>query len=239
MLFLLIAVVSALYATVGQAGGTGFVAVMAIASVPTDEIRITALALNIIAAGYATVQLMVARTVNWRLLGIFLASSVPAAFLGGYIVLGGKVASTMTGLLLLAACATLIVRRHIAGEARTIAKPIALAIGATTGFASGLSGIGGGVFLAPLLIVLGHISPKRIAGLAPPFILANSVVGFAGALFAGHRLSMTAVPLMAAAFLGSVAGTAVGLRWQSETVIRYVLAAVLAVAGAELLTRAI
>jgi hypothetical protein len=238
ILAILIAAVSALYATAGQAGGTGFVAVMALAAFPTGEIRVTALALNIVAAGYATARLISARTVDWQLLGTLLIASAPAAFFGGCIVLGGKAAAIVTGLLLLAACAALLIQQHSAGEGRTISTPLALAIGVATGFASGLSGIGGGVFLAPLLIVLAHMSPKRVAGLSPPFILANSIVGLAAVLFAGQRLSFASLPLMLAALGGSIIGTAVGLRWRSESVIRYILAIVLAVAGAELIIRA-
>jgi hypothetical protein len=90
-----------------------------------------------------------------------------------------------------------------------------------------------------LLIVLGNMSPRRVAGLSPPFILANSVVGLAGVLFAGQRLTFAALPLMLAALAGSMIGTAIGLRWRSEIFIRYVLTAVLAVVGAELLSRTI
>jgi len=238
ILDLLIAGVSALYATAGQAGGTGFVAVMALASLPADEIRITALALNVVAAGYATVRLIMTGGMNWPLLGTLLATSAPAAFLGGLIALGGNMAAAVTGILLLAACAALILRRHDAGEGPPIAKPVALVIGGATGFASGLSGIGGGVFLAPLLVMVGKMSAKRVAALSPPFILANSVAGLAGVVFAGQRLSVAVFPLMLAALVGSITGTVIGLRWCSETAIRWVLAAALALAGAELMIRA-
>jgi hypothetical protein len=116
MLAFLIAAISALYATAGQAGGTGFVAVMALASFPTGEIRVTALALNIVAAGYATARLTMTRTVDWPLLVPLLMASVPAAFLGGCIALGDKVAASVTGSLLLAACIVLVVQRRDASE---------------------------------------------------------------------------------------------------------------------------
>lgn len=237
MLAGLIAAVSALYATAGQAGGTGFVAVMALASFPTDEIRGTALALNVVAAGYATMRLWFARTIDWPLLGLLIAASLPMAFLGGCIALGGVFYSALTGCLLLAACAAMIVKRQGAGG--TVSRPLALGIGTATGFASGLSGIGGGVFLAPLLVLFGGMPARRVAGLSPPFILSNSIAGLAGILFAGHRLAFGLWPLMVAALVGSIAGTAIGLRWRSEILTRYVLVAVLAVAGAELLIRSV
>lgn len=230
MLPFLIAAVSALYATAGQAGGTGFVAVMALASFPTDQIRPTTLTLNVVAAGYAVARLWGARSIDWPLLGVLFAASLPAAFVGGYIALGGAIYSALTGALLLAACAAMILTRQ--GDGGTVSLPVAVGIGAVTGFASGLSGIGGGVFLAPLLVLFGGMRASRVASLSPPFILANSIAGLAGLMFAGHRLSVAAWPLMLAALAGSVIGTAIGMRWRSDALIRYVLAAVLAVAGA-------
>ncbi|HEY3637023.1 MAG TPA: sulfite exporter TauE/SafE family protein [Rhizomicrobium sp.] len=237
MLAGLIAAISGLYATAGQAGGTGFVAVMALASFPTDQIRATALALNVVAAGYATARLCFVLSIDWSLLGVLIAASLPAAFLGGYIALGGAFYSAVTGCLLLAACVAMLVKRQ--GDGGAVSRPVAIGIGAVTGFASGLSGIGGGVFLAPLLVLFARMPVSRVAGLSPPFILANSIAGLAGILFAGQRLAFGSWPLMVAALVGSIAGTAIGLRWRSEILTRYVLSAVLAVAGAQLLIRAV
>jgi uncharacterized membrane protein YfcA len=105
----------------------------------------------------------------------------------------------------------------------------------TAGFLSGLTGVGGGVFLAPLLIALGWASPKRAAGISAPFILANSGIGLAGVLSAGQRVPADAVVLAPAALLGAVAGTWIGLRFMSEQATRWVLAAILGFAGARLL----
>ncbi len=237
ILDILIAAISALYATAGQAGGTGFIAVMALDAYPAREIRITALTLNVVAAGYATARLIFARGVDWPLLGMLLAASAPAAFLGGWLAFSERPTAILTGMLLLAACIALLARRH-SGVERSIPKPIALLIGGATGFASGLSGIGGGVFLAPLLVMIADLPPTRVAGLSPPFIFVNSVFGLAALQISGQHLSFSALPLMAAALAGSFIGAAIGLRWRSETTVRYILAAILAVAGAELLVRA-
>jgi uncharacterized membrane protein YfcA len=235
---ILVAAISALYATAGQAGGTGFVAILALFAYPSNEIRITALTLNVVAAGYATILLVMTRKIDWALLSSLLMASVPSAVLGGYIALGDQIAAAVTGFLLLAACAAIIVGRVATKDNRTVSLPLALTFGAITGLASGLSGIGGGIFLAPLLIMFGRLSPVRLVGLSPPFILINSIAGLAGVVLAGQRLSLTAWPLMLAALAGSIIGTGIGLRWRSEALIRYVLAVVLAVAGAELLIRA-
>jgi uncharacterized protein len=111
----------------------------------------------------------------------------------------------------------------------------ATTIGAVVGFASGLTGVGGGVFLAPILITLRWASPKQTVALSAPFILTNSVVGLAGAMYVGQAPSAQTWVYALAAFAGAVLGTSVGLRWLSQTMTRYTLAAILGAAGLQLL----
>jgi uncharacterized protein len=111
----------------------------------------------------------------------------------------------------------------------------AISIGAAVGFVSGLTGVGGGVFLAPLLIALQWASPKQTAALSAPFILANSVVGLAGAMYAGQTPAVDTWLFTLAVLGGAMIGTIVGLRWVSQTMTRYVLAVVLGAAGVQLI----
>src|SRR4029077_5074748 len=103
MLALLFGVVSLLYATVGQAGGTAFLALMAFASFPSNEMRPTALLLNIVAATFSTWQFNRGSLVDWVKLGPFLLASIPTALIGGFIVLDERLYKTVTGLILLLA----------------------------------------------------------------------------------------------------------------------------------------
>jgi uncharacterized membrane protein YfcA len=103
------------------------------------------------------------------------------------------------------------------------------------GFVSGLTGVGGGVFLAPILIALHWASPKQTAVLSAPFILANSAVGLVGAMVIGQTPSPETWVYAIATLAGAMIGTTVGLRWLSQAVTRYVLAAILATAGLQLL----
>jgi hypothetical protein len=100
---------------------------------------------------------------------------------------------------------------------------------------SGLTGVGGGVFLAPLLIALHWASPKQTAALSAPFILANSAVGFAGAFYAGQVPTTDTWLYAFAALAGAMIGATIGVRWLSQTKTRYALAAILSVAGIQLL----
>ncbi|MBI5321747.1 sulfite exporter TauE/SafE family protein [Bradyrhizobium sp.] len=236
MLTLLFGAVSLLYATVGQAGGTAFLALMAFASFPSNEMRPTALLLNIAAATYSTWLFNRGSFVDWAKLKPLLIASLPTALVGGFIVLDENVYNAMTGIVLLAAAAILAFRRRKDGEPDH-STPLwgAIAIGAGVGFVSGLTGVGGGVFLAPILIALHWASPKQTAALSAPFILANSAVGLVGALYAGQVPSGHAWLYAVGALAGAMVGTTVGLRWLSQAATRYVLAAVLGSAGVQLL----
>lgn len=111
---LLFGVISLLYATVGQAGGTAFLALMAFAAFPPTEMRPTALALNIVAAAYSTWVFNRNKVVDWRKLRPLLLSSLPTALAGGLIVLDERVYKTTTGIVLFLAGAATILRREFA-----------------------------------------------------------------------------------------------------------------------------
>jgi len=234
-----IGIASLLYATAGQAGGTAFLAVMTLAASPAPEMRPTALVLNILAGGYSTWRLHRASAVDWPLFATLALPAIPAAFLGGLIVLSARLYFLLTGLLLIVAAIILVAKRtrKCVDEPRVEASLATTVIGAGAGLLSGVSGVGGGVFVAPLLITLGIASARRTAGVSAPFILANSVVGFVGTFLAGQRVTSEVGWYAAAAMLGSIAGTTIGLRWMSDRSTRFVLAAILLVGGLRLLSR--
>jgi uncharacterized protein len=230
--------VSLLYGTVGQAGGTAFLAVMAVAGFPAAEMRPTALLLNIVAAGYATWRLSQRDATDWRLLLPLTVPSLATAFLGGLVALDGAFYFILTGLLLVGAAFLTVLKRRSDGMRERPVRPLpAACAGAGAGLLAGLTGIGGGVFLSPLLVVLGWASARGAAALSPPFILCNSVLGLAGALLAGQRPAAGTGLYAVGALAGAMLGTAVGLRWMSDKATRYVLAAILLFAGVRLLFR--
>lgn len=229
-----LAAVSLLYAMAGQAGGTGFLAVMGLASVAPEQMRPTALWLNILASGYATARLW--RVLDYPTLARVILPALPGALVGGMLALPAGLYTLTTGGLLLAAAVLLMARPAGQGSERMAAGPAALA-GAVAGLLAGLTGVGGGVFLVPVLVGFGWLSARRAALISPPFILANSVIGLAGVTWSGQRAS-AALPVFAlAAVCGAIAGTAIGLRWMNERTTRIVLALVLAAAGVRLVLR--
>jgi uncharacterized membrane protein YfcA len=234
----LIGCVSLLYATAGQAGGTAFLAIMTFAAFPASEMRATALLLNIVAAGYASWRLHRKGSIDRKMLLPLTMPSLLAAFLGGLLVLAGQTYFILTGLLLIAAAALMVFKRTSdVAQQRQIHFLWAASVGAGAGFISGLTGIGGGVFLTPVLVAAGWASPRRAATLSPPFILCNSAMGLIGVLLAGQRLAPGILLYSAATLAGAVAGTAIGLHWMSERTTRYALAAILLFAGVRLLLR--
>jgi uncharacterized protein len=232
---LLFGVISLLYATVGQAGGTAFLALMAFAAFSPSEMRPTALALNIVAAAYSTWVFNRKKVVDWRKLRPLLLSSLPTALVGGFVVLDERVYKTTTGVVLLAGATMVFQRELVADQDRETPIWGALSVGAVVGLVSGLTGVGGGVFLAPALIALHWASPKQTAALSAPFILANSAVGLVGVLLAGQSPSSHFDLYALAALGGAIVGTAIGLSWLSEAATRYVLAGILLAAGIQLL----
>ena len=233
-----IACVSLLYATVGQAGGTAFLAVMAFASFPAAEMRATALFLNILAAGYATWNVRRRIAPDRKLLLRVTAPSLMAAFLGGLVVLDGHDYFALTGVLLVIAAVIMILKRASDDPGgRPVESLPAGLVGAGAGMMSGLTGVGGGVFLTPMLIGLGWASPRRAAALTPPFILCNSVLGFAGVVLAGQRLAPSSALYAVGALIGAVIGAFIGHRWMSGQATRYLLAFILLGAGLRLLFR--
>lgn len=234
----LIGGVSLLYATAGQAGGTAFLAVMAFAAFPATQMRPTALLLNIVAAGFATWRLHRRAAIDRKLLLNVTVPSLMTAFAGGLIVLEGRAYFTLTGILLVVAATLMIFKRSADTlKARPVRLLPAAAFGAAAGFISGLTGVGGGVFLTPALITLGWTSPRHAAQVSPPFILCNSILALGGVVLAGQMPAPGSSVYALGALAGAMAGTAIGQRWMSERGTRYVLTVILLFAGIRLLFR--
>lgn len=227
-----------LYASVGHGGASAYLAAMALAGIAPAEMRPVALQLNILVSAIATVKFWRAGHFRWPLLWPFAAMSIPAAYLGGAITLPGSAYKVLVGLVLLYAGWQLWWSARAGEElrpARSLPVPLAMAIGAGLGLLSGLTGVGGGIFLSPLLLLTGWAGTKQTSAVAAPFILVNSVA----ALAAGLVRNPVPPPdyawwLMAAVLAGGWAGAEYGSRRFANPRIRQLLAVVLAVAGGKM-----
>jgi hypothetical protein len=239
-LFLLLAggifAIAVLYSSVGHAGASGYIAWMSLLSLAPAVIRPTALALNILVASIATWQFTRAGHFSWRLFWPFVALAMPAAFVGGYVTLPTAAFKLLLGFALLCAAG------HFAFSAGQTDRPTsppplpaALAVGAGIGLLSGLTGTGGGIFLTPLLLVMGWAATRQAAAVSAPFVLVNSVFGLIGIVTGSAAFPAYIVPLLAAAGLGGVLGSHLGSRSFRSTGLKRFLAAVLLIASAKLL----
>jgi uncharacterized membrane protein YfcA len=227
-----------LYASVGHGGASAYIAAMALAGIAPAEMRPVALQLNILVSAIATVKFCRAGHFRWPLFWPFAAMSIPAAYLGGAIILPGTAYKILVGLVLLYAAWQLWWSAHAGEElrpARPLSLPLALAIGAGLGVLSGLTGVGGGIFLSPLLLLTGWAGTRQTSAAAAPFILVNSIA----ALAAGLVRNPLPPPdyawwLMAAVLAGGWAGAEYGSRRFANPRIRQLLAVVLAVAGGKM-----
>lgn len=232
LLAALIAAAAVLYSSVGHGGASGYLAAMALFGVAPAVMKPTALALNVLVSLIATIRFYRVGAFSWRLFLPLIAASVPMAYLGGVLTLPAHLYRPVVGLVLLyAAWRFFVTASKPEYEPAKPSVAVLLTTGAALGFLSGLTGVGGGIFLSPLLLFLRWAPLKTISGISAAFILANSVSGLLGVMSKGAALP-PALPLWAgAAVIGGLLGAEYGSRRLGNTTIQKLLAAVLVIAG--------
>ena len=226
------------YASVGHGGASAYIAAMALAGIAPQEMRPVALQLNVLVSAIATYKFYRAGYFRWHLFWPFAATSIPCAFLGGALTLPGNIYKVLVGLVLLYAGWQLWLSGRIGDELRPerrISVLAAIAIGAAMGLLSGLTGVGGGIFLSPLLLVLGWAGTKQTSAVAAPFILVNSLAALAAGYAAKAAVSPDYVWVLAVAVLaGGWVGAEYGSKRFANPLVRRVLGVVLVVAGGKM-----
>jgi len=209
---------------------------MALFSVAPSVMKPVALVLNILVAGLASVQFARAGHFRWGVFWPFVVTSAPMAFLGGSLQLPVAAYKPIVGAVLLYAAVRLALPvKHADGTTKPVPIVPALALGVVLGFVSGLVGVGGGIFLSPLLLGLRWAGVKETSATSALFILVNSAAGLLGHL-ASVRSLPPQTPLWAvAAVAGGALGATLGARRLPPPVIRRLLAVVLVVAGGKLM----
>lgn len=228
-------IIAILYSSVGHAGASGYIAVMSLLSLAPAVIKPSALALNILVASIAAYQFFRAGHFSWRLFWPFALLAVPFAFLGGYVTLPDAGFKKLVGGVLLYSAVRLVFQGRMERPERDPPRPAALAVGAGIGLLSGLTGTGGGIFLTPLLLLMGWARPKGAAAVSALFILLNSAAGLLGNVSSTKSLPTFILPLLLAAGLGGAIGSYLGSRSFGTATIKRLLAAVLLIAGTKLL----
>ncbi len=235
-LLALVFLVALIYSSVGHGGASGYLAVLALFSLPVAQLSGTALVLNVLVSSLAFWSFWrnghKLPNFSWLLVLV----SVPFSFIGGAVV------SPDTLYNLLLAAALFIVALRLAFDLRTKEneafvrpKPIVLAgVGSSIGLLSGIVGVGGGIFLSPIAILLRWTTVKSAATLSALFILVNSLSGIAGRAISGKLIVNPAIGLICAAFVGGLLGSHLGSKHFRGMTLRRMLALVLLVAAAKL-----
>ena len=244
-MLLLFALAAFLYAMVGHGGGSAYLAIMGMTGWPREEMRVTALTLNIAVSGLAWLTFLSRGGFRWRLWAFCALGGMPAAWLGGKLGAPAPIFWAVVGAaLLLAAFRTAfpgVLEKRATGSGApsdfrnphsAVRIPLLwLPVGAALGFVAGACGIGGGVFLGPALILAGAATPFEAAGVSAAYIFVNSAAGLSAAHWPEHW-SPSPV-LIAVVVVAGALGAQIGARKASPLALRRALGAALTVAAAK------
>lgn len=236
-LALLFALGAALYSSVGHGGASAYIAAMALFAVAPATMKPTALALNLLVAGFGAWRYWSRGLTNWKLVLAFAATATPAAFIGGGIHLPAIYYKPLVGVLLWLAAARLLWQPKILAYRAVNAPALqtSLPVGAVLGLLAGLTGTGGGIFLSPLIILMRWEEPRRTSGVVSAFIFLNSAAGLAGNAASVGHLPPELPIFLAAVAGGALLGTWLGVERLPRPWLLRTLGLVLTIAGAKLL----
>jgi uncharacterized protein len=235
-----LAIVALLYSAVGQAGGTGYVALMGLAGFAPAVIKPTALALNVLVSAIGCVRFYRLGLLTWRSAYPFAALGLPFSLVGGALHLPPAAYQPMVGTLLLVAGAQMA-RSALASkpldQAALDDPPFlgSLLVGGIIGLVSGVTGVGGGIFLAPLVLALGWAATRQTAAISVVFNLVNSASALVGS-WATLPLLPTALPLwLVCVGFGGLVGSWMGALHLNPRTLRLLLAFLLLGAAARMI----
>lgn len=238
LFFLIIAFV---YASVGFGGGSSYLAVLALYALPFKELRLIALICNIIVVSGGVYIYVKNGQVNWGKIIPFVLLSIPMAYFGAIVRISQDTFFVILGCSLIVAAILLWIKTSPAtiAQLKEPKKNAFLkngALGGSIGFLSGMVGIGGGIFLSPVLNLMKWDMPKKIAATASFFILVNSISGIAGQLTRlPESINYTRIMLLClAVFIGGQAGSRMAIKF-NPLIIRRMTAVLVFFAGANVL----
>ncbi len=238
VLILALFVIALVYTSVGLGGGSSYVALLFLFGIPLANIPPVALFFNITASSVAFYRFNKRGYVVPRQVYPFLLTSIPATFLGARIKLDENILSLVFALILFSVALVLLFRKKkkktrfsVSPNLFWILPPL---LGAILGFLAGLVGIGGGIFLGPVLLLVGYSSPKYIAGICSAFVLINSIVGLTVRYFQGG-VDLSAILLLGfVVFVGAQIGSFLGTKKFSPELVQRIVAVILMVVSFKL-----
>ena len=225
ILSILFFVTALIYSSVGFGGGSTYLAILLIWGVPYTIFPVIALVCNIIVVSGNSINFIRSKNINFNLLFPYLIGSIPFAFIGGSIKIEKSLFEILLFCILLVAGIFLFIESKSFNKEQIkinkIPRLISISIGSIIGFMSGLVGIGGGIFLSPLLFLMKAGYPKHITSSASLFILINSIFGIAGQLTKDQVLDQVTNywPLFLAVLIGGQIGSLLNIKFLSNKIL--------------------
>ena len=225
ILSILFFVTALIYSSVGFGGGSTYLAILLIWGVPYTIFPVIALVCNIIVVSGNSINFIRSKNINFNLLFPYLIGSIPFAFIGGSITIEKSLFEILLFCVLLVAGIFLLIESKSFNKEQIkinkIPRLISISIGSIIGFMSGLVGIGGGIFLSPLLFLMKAGYPKHITSSASLFILINSIFGIAGQLTKDQILDqvITYWPLFLSVLIGGQIGSLLNIKFLSNKIL--------------------
>lgn len=227
--------VALFYSMVGHGGASGYLALMSFTLLAGRPASTLALVMNLGVAGVSFFSYHRAKHFDLRLAWPFFAGSTPCAFLGGKLHVPGDMHKWLISLSLVCAAAWLLWGiRQPEKEASPCSPWAGVLCGAVLGLVSGMIGIGGGIFLSPLLILSGWAGAKTASSTSAVFILLNSIAGLAARSAEDLQVVPDHGPLILAAVAASVAGSLFGAFRATSPQLKTALGVVLVLAAVKL-----
>lgn len=226
-----------LYSSVGHGGASAYLASMALVGVAPEAMRPAALVLNVVVASIAVYKFYRMGAFSWQLFLPLSIVAVPMAFVGGLVSLPNHIYKPMIGLVLLYAAWVVFKRANKTYVVNSHAPKavLLLGVGGVLGLLSGLTGVGGGIFLSPILLFFKWAETRVISGVSAAFILVNSLSGLAGVMTKHPALPVDLPYWVLAVVIGAYIGAEYGSKRLAVPAIRRALAALLLIAGVKML----
>ena len=225
ILSILFFVTALIYSSVGFGGGSTYLAILLIWGVPYTIFPVIALVCNIIVVSGNSINFIRSKNINFNLLFPYLIGSIPFAFIGGSIKIEKSLFEILLFCVLMVAGIFLLIESKSFNKEQIkinkIPRLISISIGSIIGFMSGIVGIGGGIFLSPLLFLMKAGYPRHITSSASLFILINSIFGIAGQLTKDQVLDqvITYWPLFLSVLIGGQIGSLLNIKFLSNKIL--------------------
>lgn len=239
LLLVALSLIAAMYASVGHGGASGYLAVLSLTVYASNDpawLKQHAWSLNLLVAGMAFFAYKKSGFFDSKLAIPFILASIPAALIGGYLRVNDDIYDTLLSITLVFAAWKLYTTKSRESEDLFSNPPsvhIALFVGAIIGLLSGIIGVGGGIFLSPIILLFGWSDPKTTAGIAAVFIWVNSASGLIGSSISGQNVLEfdVLIPFAIAVLIGGYLGSKFGSEKFSQKTVRNTLVSVMLIAA--------